>query len=93
VLKIRYKLNINSEEFIKLIPLEINDPNDLSSVFVAAWDLFSNYHNEIESQNNFCFEIKPSKLYELINNLVEKSIGNHIIINYWKKAQYAVDKI
>lgn len=91
-LKIRYNLDINSNELIKLIPLEINDSDELSSVFVAAWDLFSNYKKEIENQNNFGFELKPSKLYGLINNLVEKSIGNHIIKTSWKKAQYASDK-
>ncbi|MBN2634766.1 MAG: hypothetical protein JXR61_00750 [Prolixibacteraceae bacterium] len=86
-LKIRFSQTVNYDNFIKLIPIDISDATELSSIFVAAWDLFSNYNNQIEKFNNFSYEMKPSKVYEIINNLIEKSIGNYIVKTNWEKAK------
>ncbi len=86
-LKIRYPEDLNYSDFINLIPTDISSGDELSSIFIAAWELYSNYDKQIELKNNFLFEMKPSKVYEVINNLIEKSIGNYIVKSNWEKSK------
>ncbi len=86
-LEIRYSSDINYTNLTDLVPINIDNGNQLSSVFIAAWELFSDYKNQIEKRNSFKYTMKPSKIYEIINNLVEKSIGNYIVTANWEKTK------
>ncbi|RIJ48824.1 hypothetical protein D1614_09875 [Maribellus luteus] len=86
-LKVRYSSEIKNSNLIKLLPIEIKTGDELSSVFVAAWELYDTYTNQIEKQNNFKYPLISSKVYEIINNLVEKSIGNYIVTSNWEKSK------
>lgn len=83
-LKIRYK-ELPLDDFNNLLPMEIHDKNDLSSLFIAAWKLWMEYSTEFESENNMMFKLLDSKKYEIINNLVEKSISNYTTTQKWEK--------
>lgn len=86
-LKIRHS-EIKSNNLTKLIPVDIDNSNELSSIFLLAWKTFSNEQAKIQSVNNFKFKLKPSETYSIINNLVEKSIGNYLIKTSWEKAKH-----
>ena len=83
-LYIRY-VDVNFDEFFKLLPIVIENENQLSSLYIKAWELWNGYNNDFENNNNIVVELKPSKRYEIINNLIEKSISNFIITESWKK--------
>lgn len=78
----RYK-DMPLDDFKKLLPITIQDKNDLSSLFIAAWKLWMSYSLEFERENKMEFTLLDSKRYEIINNLVEKSISNYIITQKW----------
>ena len=83
-LKIRYN-EYNFDDFINLLPIVIENENQLSYLYIKAWELWNNYNRDFENQNNFVVDLKPSKRYEIINNLIEKSINNFITTESWKK--------
>lgn len=83
---IRYQ-KINSTDILKLIPIEISNENQLSYLYIIGWDIWQNYNQEFEKKNNVSVKFKPSKRYQIINNLIEKSISNFIIKECWGKAK------
>ncbi|WP_424492735.1 hypothetical protein [Salinimicrobium sp. GXAS 041] len=77
-LKRRHKL-IDEELscFNKLIPENIESKEELHSVFKLAWDIWLN------SDNNFLKNFSSKEKYNVINNLVEKTISNYTILEKW----------
>lgn len=82
-LKARAK-DISSNNFEQLIPVEIQDKDELHSLFSYGWKVWLNDWSEIEKQSNIGFALTQVKVYEIINNLIEKSIGNYIVNEEWK---------
>ena len=79
------QLNINSDkivddDFRKFIPTVIRNEFQLHSVFEIGWQLWKTNVKEFEEKN-----IKIETKYNIINNLIEKSIGNHMITEKWNK--------
>lgn len=72
-----------TDDFIKLVPVVINNPKQLHGVIIAAWDLWLKQRNKLSDQIN---DIENSQIYSVINNLVEKAIGNFITVNEWNKS-------
>ena len=79
--------SISSNNFEKLIPVEIQDEDELHSLFSYGWKVWLNDWGEIERQSNIEFELTQVKVYEIINNLIEKSIGNYIVNEEWKQSK------
>lgn len=78
---------INSpRDFYDLIPCEITNKSQLHTIFLCAWDIWMNNTNEFESANRMNFTLKPSQKYEIVNNLIEKSINNFIVKEKWTRA-------
>jgi len=73
------------DDFKNLLPITIKEENDLSSLFIIAWKLWNEYSNEFEETNQMKFKLLDSKRYEIINNLVEKSISNFTNTQKWQK--------
>lgn len=90
-ISIKYK-ELKYDEILNLIPPAINFRQELSSLFLLIWEIFNTYDHQIEKNNNFGFQLKPSKTYEILNNLIEKSIANFIICDNWEKAKDVLNK-
>jgi hypothetical protein len=82
-LKIRFK-EFHSKDFLKLLPIEISEVKELHYLFVYGWHLWLGDWSRFEKENKMEFKLSSSKVYEIINDLIEKSIGNYIVNNTWK---------
>lgn len=81
LLSIRYG-NVPDTDFFNLIPSVLKDPNQLHGVFSTAWKIWLNDQQKLSTQLN---NTKTLDVYNIINNLVEKSLGNFIAIDQWQK--------
>ncbi|MCA6362391.1 MAG: hypothetical protein IM638_05095 [Bacteroidetes bacterium] len=77
---------IDSNSFYDLLPAQITSTNQLHGVFIQGWKCWEKNlkGSDIDSVAN----IKENAVlrYEIINNLIEKSIGNFIVERDWKNA-------
>jgi hypothetical protein len=79
------KLTINTDkpsdqDFKQFIPAILKTDNQLYSIFEVGWNLWLSEIEEYE-KNNIAQEDK----YQIINNLIEKSISNYMISEKWNK--------
>ena len=72
--------SVGDLDFKNFIPALIENDNQLYSIFEVGWNLWL---TEIEEyiKNNISKEDK----YQIINNLIEKSISNYMITEKWKE--------
>ncbi|MGZ4061412.1 MAG: hypothetical protein ACXVP0_00505 [Bacteroidia bacterium] len=70
---------LKTDDFEGLIPMEINNVTELHSVFLAGWNFWKANPNKIIDQ------FGVDKSYKIINNLIEKSISNFVVIDSWNK--------
>ncbi|MGM9512329.1 hypothetical protein ACS5NO_31635 [Larkinella sp. GY13] len=75
-LSVRFS-NVSIDDFISLIPCEIKNDAELHYLFILGWDIWLNQRNNFDG-------FTLVRLYEIINNLIEKSISNYIIQSKWK---------
>lgn len=81
LIKIRHKLfDTDTSEFNQFIPQQINNDEELHSIFKLGWDFWNN------SETNKLNKVPKKQRYSIINNLVEKSISNYIVVSNWNKA-------
>lgn len=79
LLKIRHKkININSSDFLKLIPQTIKSEEELHYIFKLGWDFWNT------SDKNFLRKFSSRQKYHVINNLIEKSISNFTVVQKWQ---------
>lgn len=83
-LEIRYS-EFDSSDFIDIIPYDVRDSSQLHYLFTYGWDIWLNKRGEIQKRNNMQFSLNGKKAYGIINNLIEKSIGNYIVQTNWQK--------
>lgn len=84
-LKIRHKI-ITSDDFYNLTPYEASCKEELHGIFDYGWRTWINTKERFVEINGGNFiEITRSNYYNIINNLVEKSIGNYFIYKSWKE--------
>lgn len=76
-----------SNNFENLIPAEISDPNELHYLFVYGWKVWLSDWDVMRKMAGIDFNLNSFNVYEVVNNLIEKSIGNYITINEWKTAK------
>jgi hypothetical protein len=77
---IRHKVfDADKSDFNEFIPQQINSDEELHSIFKLGWDFWNN------SETNTLNKVPKKQRYYIINNLVEKSISNYIIISNWNK--------
>lgn len=73
------------DDIDKLIPIEVTSRNQIHYLFKLGWSKWIEYDRNFEKQNNFAYDLSSSQVYEIINSLIEKSIGNFIVIESWQK--------
>ena len=76
----RHKIfNADNSDFNEFIPQQINSDEELHSIFKLGWDFWNN------SETNTLNKVPKKQRYYIINNLVEKSISNYIVVSNWNK--------
>jgi len=83
-LRIRYE-KFNSNDFVKLLPINITNEKELHYLYVYGWDLWLSNWSSIKHANKMGFTLKATSVYNIINDLIEKSIGNFIVSKTWKE--------
>jgi hypothetical protein len=68
------------KDFLEFLPINITQKKEIHGLYSNGWDLW------ISNENDFPTFEKKDK-YNIINNLIEKSIGNFIISEQWKSQQ------
>lgn len=84
-LEVRYAV-FPDDDFINLIPPKISSIGQLHYLFILGWELWRNGKERVRDNNKMEFDLSDEQFYSIINNLIEKSIGNFIIENTWNKS-------
>ena len=85
-LLLRY-IDISPDDLLNLIPNEIIHKEQLHSLFYQGWNIWLNRQDDFKVKNNMRESLNPSIIYQIINNLIEKSINNYLIVKKWKTHQ------
>lgn len=74
-------IKTENSTFKDLYPQKFNSKEELHYVFKLGWELWNN------SETNFLKEFTDRQKYNIINNLIEKSISNYVIQENWKNTK------
>lgn len=77
---------VPNDDFLNLIPFDINSNKQLHGLFNMGWKIWLQDIDKLQESLNNQYP-NPLYFYDVINNLIEKSIGNYITLNKWKKAK------
>lgn len=92
IFKIRnLKLDVRSEvvktdDFFNLVPVDIKNVAQLHGILNMGWKVWLFQQDRLAKSLNDQFD-NPLRLYSVVCNLIEKSIGNFITVNKWNKAR------
>jgi len=75
---------INANDLYRLLPVELTTDNDIHALYSLAWEVWDGDRSRFKKENNMSFDLQPTQLYTIINNLVEKSISNYLIKTKWQ---------
>lgn len=88
------KLNIEkrfedftSNNFENLLPAEVTNPKQLHSLFIYGWKVWLGNWETLAKMAGIDFKMNSFNVYDIVNNLIEKSIGNYIVTKEWKDAK------
>ena len=84
-------VNLDNSDMLGLIPSVLNTPDEMLSIFKMGWDVYKSGSSEIERRNNLTGQLEPDKLYDIVNNLIEKSISNYLTLRDWNKAKSLIE--
>lgn len=80
-LEIRYEA-IPPDDFYQLLPFEIANDKQLHGLISTGWQIWNDGHKAFEQKAGMQ-DLSQVKFYSIINNLIEKAIGNYIISQTW----------
>lgn len=80
-LEIRYEA-IPPDDFYQLLPFEISNDKQLHGLISTGWHIWNAGYQAFEKKAGMQ-ELSQVKFYSIINNLIEKSIGNYIVSQTW----------
>lgn len=75
------------QDLLNLVPAIIQEDDQLHSIFSVGWNLWNSSYSLFKENNHIEFDLSEERVYTIINNLIEKSIGNHIIERDWQRQQ------
>ncbi|WP_117880209.1 M48 family metalloprotease [Aureibaculum luteum] len=73
------KIELVKSDLLLLIPQEVSCNEELHYIFKLGWDFWD------DSGTNFLKDFRPRQKYNIINNLIEKSISNFTVTQKWAK--------
>jgi hypothetical protein len=76
-LEIRFE-NLPLDDLDNLLPYELKNEQELHSVFLAGWKAWQRL-----TENKLSDDFGNDTAYKVINNLIEKSISNYIVVKNW----------
>lgn len=82
--KVRFT-NLPPDDFYNLVPTDITDEHELHSLFKLGWDIYLAGGNHFKTANAMSYTPSQSEVYNIVNNLIEKSINNFLIVDSWNK--------
>jgi hypothetical protein len=77
-LRIRFS-KIDQTDFFRLIPPIVSTEAELHGVFNGAWEVYKGNHDTFNTTNSLVDGFSMHEVYNIINNLAEKSIGNYVV--------------
>jgi hypothetical protein len=77
---------VNANDFFNLVPVEIQNTAQLHGILNMGWNVWLFQQGQLAKSLNDQFK-NPLRLYTVVCNLIEKSIGNFITVNKWNKAR------
>ena len=82
LLKKRYSvIKVENSNLKDLYPESFKTIEELHYIFKLGWEIW------IDSEKNFLKDFSSRQSYNIVNNLIEKSISNHVVQENWKKTQ------
>ena len=66
------------DDIVSFIPPILENEMQLHSIFETGWDLWRTEVNEFREKN-----ISENVKYQILNNLIEKSISNYMVMEKW----------
>lgn len=78
---------LNSDDILNLIPCIINNEKQLHTLFSESWKIWLEKSGEFQKKNKMVCALKPSQIYQVLNNLIEKSINNFIATKKWQESK------
>ena len=88
-IKLRHT-SIASDDIIHLIPCEISQSEQLHFLYNLGWDIWLNRTSEFKDKNNMNEHLKQGQIYQIINNLIEKSINNFMVVENWNNSKKCI---
>ncbi|MBN8853031.1 MAG: hypothetical protein J0H07_14335 [Sphingobacteriales bacterium] len=77
---------VKSDDFFNLVPTIIENVGQLHGILNTGWRVWLHQQEQLSKSLNDQFD-NPLRLYSVVNNLLEKSIGNFITLNKWNKVK------
>lgn len=82
ILKKRYIITKLEDSNLKaLYPQNFSSKQELHYIFKLGWEIWE------DSGNNFLKEFTSRQRYNIVNNLIEKSISNYVVLENWGKTE------
>nr|WP_294943507.1 hypothetical protein [uncultured Mucilaginibacter sp.] len=85
-LDIRYS-KIDSDDFYKLIPYNIESDAELHGCILYGWNVWLNESKKFNECMGYDVKLSEPTVYKVINSLVEKSIGNYFTVQQWERSK------
>lgn len=83
-LKVRFR-DLSPDDFYNLVPTIISNEQELHSLFKLGWDVYLSGGDNFKIANAMSYTPSQSEVYNIVNNLIEKSINNFLIVDSWNK--------
>lgn len=77
------------DDFYNLVPVEPTTIQEVHGLIGLAWSIWLTGRSTLGSKLN---NGDSTKVYKVLNNLVEKSIGNYVTVNKWKETCARMNK-
>ncbi len=84
---------IEANAFYELIPLDIQNVSQLHGIFAYGWEVWMDDWSKFNKGQQSSYPFRSDKVHSIINNLIEKSIGNYIVTNKWKQARESSPRV
>jgi hypothetical protein len=84
-LEIRFE-SLNPSDIYNFLPPVISNERQLHGLLPLAWDVWQGDWGPFMANMNMSSLPSKDRIYSVLNNLIEKAIGNYIVENKWKEA-------
>ena len=80
-------VDLDNKSMLGLVPTTLRSTDEMLSIFKMGWDVYMMGAKEFEKANNLVHPLGSDQVYTIVNNLIEKSISNYLIITEWETAK------